>query len=552
LAAVALAALLVAVGPSLPAAEGAHPIVFTDIGEASGIHFVHDMGKTEAKYMVETMGSGGGLLDYDLDGDLDIYLLNGAPMPAGRVVAGRTSALLRNDAGRFTDVTARAGTPNLFYGMGMCVGDYDNDGFPDLYLANYGPNVLYRNNGDGTFTDQTAAAGVGHPGWGSSCVFFDAEGDGDIDLYIVNYVIFQPSDNKFCGDVINRVRTYCHPNVYTAQRDLFYRNDGDGSFTEAADLVGMTSSTGNGLGVTAGDYDNDGDVDLYLANDKSPNILYRNDGGVFTDVTLLAGVGYGLDGSLQAGMGTDFGDYDGDGDLDIVVTNLDFENNGLYRNDGNGVFSDVSFPSGIGGISLSFVGFGALFADYDNDGLLDLLIANGHILDNASYFNDATSYAQRNFVHRNLGGGRFEEIGLKLGPDMARPNVGRGLSTGDLDHDGDLDFLVTISGGSPRLLRNDGASSLPSFRLRLYGTASSRDALGARVTASAGGRTMIREVRSGSSYQSQSEMDVHFGLGDAPRIDTLTVRWLSGRVDTFKGVDPGSALLVEGDRELSR
>lgn len=550
--AVLAAPALGAVHGALPPDGGASGVTFTDIAASSGLDFVHDMGKTEAKYMVETMGSGGGLLDYDLDGDLDVFLINGAAMPGYRGDADHRSALYRNDGGRFTNVTEQAGTPNGAYGMGMCAGDYDNDGFPDIHLANYGPNLLYRNNGDGTFRDASSEAGVDHPGWGSSCAFFDAEADGDLDLYIVNYVIFRPEDNKFCGDVVNQVRTYCHPNVYTPQRDLFYRNQGDGTFREASEEAGMNSSTGNGLGLTTGDYDNDGDTDLYLANDKSPNILYRNDGGTFTDVTLLAGVGYGLDGSLQAGMGTDFGDYDGDGDLDLVVTNLDFENNGLYRNDGNGVFSDVSFPSGIGGISLSYVGFGALFADYDNDGLLDLLIANGHILDNAPYFNDATSYAQRNFVHRNMGDGTFREVGASLGADMSKPNVGRALAVGDLDHDGDLDLLVTVSGGSPRLLRNDGAEKLPSFRLRLHGTKSSRDALGARVTAVAGGRTMIREVRSGSSYQAQSEMPVHFGLGGAPKIDTLTVRWLSGRVDTFRDVLPGTAVLVEGDQEMRR
>ena len=536
-----------------PAAGGASHIVFKDVATESGITFVHDMGRSGVKYMVETMGSGGGFVDYDGDGDPDIYLLDGAPMPGYKGDHVFSAALYRNDGGRFTDVTDLTGTGNLHhYGMGMCAGDYDNDGYQDFYVANYGPNVLYHNTGDGRFVDATAESGAGNDGWGSSCAFLDADGDGDLDLYVVNYVVFSPAINKFCGDVVNQVRTYCHPNVYESQRDAFFRNQGDGTFVDATAEAGMAGFRGNGLGITTGDYDNDGDVDIYLANDKSPNVLFENEGGTFKNTALLAGVGYGLDGKLQAGMGTDFGDYDGDGDLDLVVTNLDFENNGLYRNDGNGVFSDVSFPSGIGGVSLSYVGFGALFADYDNDGLLDLLIANGHILDNASYFNDATTYAQRNFVHHNNGDGTFEEVGRTLGPDMNVPNVGRALAAADIDGDGDLDFLVTVSGGKPRLFRNDGGNILPSLRIRLVGTGSNRDALGARITVSAGGRNMIREIRSGSSYQSQSEMTAHFGLGAAAEADEVTVRWLDGRLDHFTHVSPGSVVLVEGETELRR
>jgi len=528
-------------------------LTFKDIAAEAGITFVHNMGKGGEKYMVETMGSGGGLVDFDRDGYLDIYLLDGAPMPGYKGPMDFSSALYHSEGGvHFSDVTRASGAANVRYGMGVCAGDYDNDGYPDLYVTNFGPNVLYRNEGDGRFRDVTPETGVGDPLWGSSCAFLDADGDADLDLYVTNYVDFSVTNNKFCGDFARKVRQYCHPNVYNGQTDAFYRNNGDGTFSDAAEEVGIRDAGGNGLGVATGDYDGDGDVDIYVANDKTPNVLYRNDHGRFTDVTLLAGVGYGLDGSAQAGMGTDFGDYDGDGDLDLIVTNLDFENNSLYRNEGGGAFSDMSFPSGIGGISMSFVGFGADFMDYDNDGRVDILIANGHILDNAPYFNDSTTYAQRNFVHHNRGDGTFEEVGRTLGADMAVENVGRGLASGDIDLDGDLDVLVTVCGGRPRLFRNDGGNARPSLLVRLAGTASNRDALGARVRVRAGGGSMLDEVRSGASYQSQSDTRLHFGLGGAASADEIEVRWPSGRVDRFTQVAAGKITLIEGEATLRR
>jgi hypothetical protein len=528
-------------------AESAVPrLTFTDIAAESGIDFVHSMGKGGVKFMVETMGSGGAFIDFDRDGDLDIYLVNGAPLPGYKGPGNLTSSLYRNDGGRFVDVTLQAGAGNTEYGMGICAGDYDNDGYQDLYLPAFGKNRMLHNRGDGTFGDATGRAGVGSSKWSSSCAFLDGDLDGDLDLIVVNYVDFSVENNKFCGDYANNERTYCHPNVYNGQRDVYYRNNGDGTFSNMTTWSGLAGSTGNGLGVVAGDYDGDGDQDIYIANDKTPNVLFRNDGGRFTDVTLLAGVGHGLNGASQAGMGTAFGDYDADGDLDLVVTNLDFENNTLYRNEGSGVFSDMSFPSGIGGVSMSFVGFGAEFLDFDNDGLLDLLIANGHILDNAEYFNDSTSYAQRNFIHRNIGGGRFKEIGLRLGADMAIPDVGRGLAVGDVDGDGDLDLLISVSGGAPRLMRNDGGNRQKALRIRLAGKNSNRDAVGVRVTVTAGGRKQVRELRSGGSYQAQSETILHFGLGGAARAESVEVRWPGGRRELYSGIPAGTITFVEG------
>jgi hypothetical protein len=536
---------------AVPAA--APGVVFTDIAASSGITFRHNMSKTGQVFMVETMGSGAGLFDHDLDGYLDVYLVDGAPLPGYKGPMDFESALYRSEGGvRFTDVTAAAGIGNKLYGQGVCAGDYDNDGYPDLYAADFGPNVLYHNEGDGRFRDVTAAAGVGDPQWGSSCTFFDQNLDGMLDLFVVNYVDHTVENNKFCGDYAANVRAYCHPNVYNGQRDILYRNNGDGTFRDATEEAGLVDLPSNGLGVVTGDYDNDGDLDVYVANDKTPNLLWRNDGTRFTDIALLAGVGFGLDGSLNAGMGTDFGDYDGDGDLDIVVTNLDFENNSLYRNEGRDVFSDVSFQSGIGGISLSYVGFGARFVDYDNDGWLDLFVANGHILDNAAYFNDATTYAQRNFVHRNRGDGTFEEVGLSLGPDMALPNVARGLAVGDVDLDGDLDVLLSTSDGPARLFRNDGGNARASLLVRLAGTASNRDAVGARVTIQAEGRRRFDEVKGGSSYQSQSDTRIHFGLGAAAAAEILEVRWPGGRVERFEDVAAGRITIVEGEGRIRR
>jgi hypothetical protein len=514
-------------------------VTFHDAARQSGITFVHDMGKSGQKMMVETMGSGGGFIDYDNDGDLDLYLVNGAPLPGYSGRATLANAMYRNDGqGRFTDVTAATRTGDTGYGMGICAGDYDNDGFTDFYLSNFGPDVLYHNEGDGTFTDVAPAAGVSNPYWSTSCAFLDYDRDGDLDLFVASYVDHTPSNNKFCGNYAAGVRAYCHPNVYTSQPQMLYRNEGDGTFTDASDAAKLTARLGNGLGVSVGDYDGDGDADIFVANDKTPNILYRNNGdGTFTDVTLDAGVGFSLDGVPQAGMGTDTADYDGDGDLDIVVMNLDFEYNALYRNEGSGVFSDQSFVAGIGAVSLSFVAFGTRFLDYDNDGRLDLAIANGHILDNAPYFNDATTYAERNFLFHGEAGGMLAEVGLKSGPDMKIENVGRGLFTGDVDGDGDVDILITVCGGAPRLLINDGGNAGAWLEVRLAGRASNRSALGARVRVKGPYGMMMSEVRSGSSYLSQSDLKLHFGFGTpgpgaAP--PEIEVRWPSGLLQTVK------------------
>jgi len=531
-------ALLLCAAAAASAAPDSPTVTFRDAARDAGITFVHEMGQTGHRMMVETMGSGGGFIDFDDDGDLDIYLINGAPLPGWKGTGTPSNALYRNDGDvKFTDVTGPSGTGDTGYGQGLCVGDYDNDGFADLYVTNFGPNVLFHNLRDGTFERSTQDARVGGAEWSSSCAFLDYDADGDLDLFVVNYVDFTVENDKFCGDYPNNVKAYCHPNVYNSQADVLYSNNGDGTFTNVSEEAGLNAHLGNGLGIVTGDYDGDGDTDVYVANDKTNNFLWRNEGnGTFTEASLTAGVGYSVDGDTQAGMGTDFGDYNGDGRLDLIVTNLDFENNCLYRNEGGGMFSDVSFGAGLGAISLSFVGFGIDFLDYDNDGLVDVAVANGHILDNAQYFNDSTTYSQRNFLFHGTPDHRLEEVGLTAGPDMAKDNVARGLSSGDIDGDGDLDMLITVSGGTPRLFVNEGGDALGWVGLRLIGTRSNRSAVGARVTLQGPYGILTDEVRSGASYQSQSDLRLHFGLGagkkDAPGPE-ITIRWPSGSTQTI-------------------
>ena len=534
----------------LPAASASEvPVRFVDVTSELGIHFVHENGATEEKYMVETMGSGGGFLDYDGDGDLDLYLVNGAPLPGSRVPAAPpTNVLYRNDGGDgFTDVTAEAGVGNRSFGMGMTAGDVDNDGDLDLYVTNFGPNVFYRNNGDGTFSDATEEAGLVLDGFSSSASFADYDADGFLDLYVAQYVDFALDNHKFCGNLAKDTKAYCHPDVYDPVPSVLYHGNGDGSFRDVTRETGVyQTQDGKSLGVVWGDYDNDGDVDLYVANDSMRNFLFRNDGGGrFVDVTLLAGVGYSEDGQTQAGMGTDMADYDDDGFLDVTVTNLDFEYNTLYRGSSSGIFFDDSYIAGVAETSLNFVGFGTFFFDYDNDGLQDLFVANGHIIDNIHLFNDISTYEEPNFLFKNVGDGVFREVGESLGEAIVRKNVARGAAPGDVDGDGDLDVLVTRCGGPALLLRNDGGNAAHAIDLRLVGTESNRDGIGARVTLRRGERTLVREVKSGRSYLSQGTLDVHFGLGVERVAPEITIRWPNGRTETLYDVAAGRHRIVE-------
>ena len=510
-------------------------VTFADVTRESGVSFLHVNGASPQKHIVETMGSGALFFDFDADGWLDLFLVDGGSVTDPGVAGTAQHRLYRNNGrGQFEDVTRTAGVRHREYGMGACAADYDNDDRVDLYVTNFGPNVLYHNDGQGVFSDVTSRAGVGSALLGASCAFADIDTDGDVDLFVTNYV--DPDSSKICGDA--RARAYCRPDVYSGVPSTLYRNNGDGTFTDVTRASGLDRADGKGLGVVFTDYDGDGRADLFVANDLTRNFLYHNEGkGVFKEVGLPAGVAVASDGRVRAGMGTDAGDYDGDGRVDIVVTNFESETHSLFRNLGGGLFSDATFESGLGPATLPFLGFGVAFLDYDNDADLDLAVANGHVLDNAGLFRSTSHYAQRNLLLRNDGKARFVEVGRQSGSGFSLEKVSRTLVAGDVDNDGDLDLLVSNNGQAADLLRNEGDGRIGNALLvRLRGQESNRDAIGALVTATVGGRRLVREVRAGASYLGQHDLRVHFGLGRATSVDRLEVRWPNGRIETVQSV----------------
>jgi hypothetical protein len=527
------------------------PAVFENVAREAGLDFKHTNGASPEKHMVETMGSGGLFLDYDNDGWLDIFLVDGGAVADRRLAGTARHRLYRNRGGsRFDDVTAASGIRHSDYGMGACAADYDNDGRVDLYITNAGPDVLYRNNGNGAFADVTRAAGVGTPLLSTSCAFGDVDNDGDVDLFVTNYVDL--TVERRCGD--SRVRAYCRPDLYQGLPYVLYRNNGNRTFTDVTRAAGVYTTAGKGLGVVFGDYDDDGWIDIFVANDLAPNFLFHNKGrGLFSDLALLAGVAVASDARARAGMGTDFGDYDGDGRLDLVVTNFMLESHNLFRNLGDGLFADATFESGFGVATLPFVGFGAVFLDHDNDGELDLAVANGHVLDNADHFSPNATYGQRNLLFHNQGAGRLTEIGRTSGPGFAPAKVSRGLAAGDIDNDGDLDLLVTNNGQTVDLLRNDGVKRGNALLLHLVGRKSNRDGIGARLRATAGAKTQVREVKAGSSYLAQNDIRAHFGIGRATQIDRLEIRWPAGATDVVRNVPANQIVTIaEGEGVTGR
>jgi len=506
-------------------AWGASP-QFADVAAEVGIHFFHHNGPSPEKRMPETDGSGAAFFDLEGDGDLDLYLVNSGDLIKGR--EGHWNHLYRNEGGHFSEMAAQAGVQGREYGMGVLAGDYDNDGYQDLYLTNLGPDILYRNEG-GRFFDQTAAAGLGSPLWGSSAAYFDYDNDGDLDLLVVNYVEFRLDEPKWCGRRDMNLRFYCDPRQYRPSHNLLYRNEGNGTFIDVSRQAGIVHK-GNGLGVVCGDFDGDGDQDAYVANDLTQNWHYQNEGnGSFSEIGLLMGTGLSSDGAPQAGMGVDAGDYDNDGDLDLVVLNFQLENKNLYRNDGS-YFPDLSFKSGIGESSLNSLGFGTFFFDYDNDGWQDLFMANGHVHDNIEVYDKLATYAQPAQLYRNLGDGHFAERTTAAGPAFAASYVGRGAAYGDYDQDGDLDIAVMSSGRAAALLRNDGGNAGHWLQVDLVGRRSNRDGVGAKVYVQAGGWRLFQQVKAGSGYQSTSQRALHFGLGGQAGKVRVEVRWPSGAV----------------------
>ncbi len=517
-------------------------VKFVDVTALSGIDFRHVDGRSGHKFFVETLGCGVALFDFDQDGYLDIYFVNGRALP-GYAGASPTNALYHNNQdGTFNDVTQQAGVEGNGYGVGCCVGDYDNDGYPDLYVTNYGQNQLYRNNTDGTFADVTRKAGVGDQRWGTGCAFADYDNDGDLDLYVANYVDFQLEKNPKC--VKDEIITYCTPEIFPPTSGVLYRNNTDGTFTDVTDESGL-SKKGKGLGVVWEDYDNDGDADLFVANDTMPDCLFKNNGnGSFTEVGMLVGVAFNEDGKALNGMGVSFGDYDNDENPDLIVTNFQDQPNSVLHNEGDGFFTDLSYASGIGEKSLIYLAWGVEFIDYDNDGLLDIFVANGHLHDNIETFSEIGTYAQPNQLFRNRGNGKFEDVSRQSGSGLQLRKVSRGMAYGDLDNDGDLDVVVTNLNQTPDVLGNSGEKAHHWLAIKCVGRKSNRDGIGARITVTTEQGSQIRSIRSGASYLSQSDTRAYFGLGAAKTAD-VEIRWPSGLTQDFRGVGVDRLLVVE-------
>ena len=526
-------------------ASGKQRVGFVDVTARSGISFRHVNAATGRKYLVETMGPGCAFVDYDRDGYLDLYLVNGQALPGFQPSGLLTNQLYRNNGdGTFTDVTEAAGVEGPGYGMGVAVGDYDNDGFPDLYVTNYGPNLLYRNNGNGTFTDVSRRARVDHESWGASAAFFDYDRDGDLDLYVTNYVAFDLRNNPFCG-IGSHSRSYCHPDHFNGVSDVLYRNDGDGSFSDVTREAGVFNRAGKGLGLVAADFNRDGYQDLYVANDSVANFLYLNQQGRrFSEVGFFSGSAYSGYGEPQAGMGVATADYDGDGWADILVTNLSLEGYVLYRNETGDRFADVTFPAGIGAPSLLLTGWGTGFFDYDNDGDQDLIVTNGHVIDNIEVSQDTLTYLQPKRLFENHSG-KFTEVTGLLGNDLVKPAAGRGLALGDYDNDGDVDVLVTNCNQPPNLLRNDGGNDRNWLQIRPRGRRSNRDGVGVVIRVTAGDRTQVGEAVGGSSYLSTHDRRLHFGLGRNHTVDRIEIQWPSGAREVLTETEANQLLTME-------
>jgi hypothetical protein len=548
LAFVAVAAALLS-GPRLVAQQApTGGVVFKDVTAASGITFRHQSGAFGKRYLPETMGAGVVFLDFDGDGAQDVFFVNSTRWP-GRPEKPGLPALYRNDGkGRFSDVTQAAGLAVEMYGLGAAAADYDNDGRVDLYVTCLGPNRLFRNVGGGRFTDVTAKAGVGDPGFGTSAMFFDYDKDGRLDLVVANYVAWSLEKDLFCT-LDGKSKSYCTPESYKGQSLKLYRGLPGGAFEDATRKAGLEDARAKSLGLTLLDFDGDSWPDLFVANDTQPNKLFRNNGnGTFTDQGVAAGVAFGETGVARAGMGADAGDYSGSGRPSLVIGNFSNEMLGLYHNEGGGLFVDEAPSSTVGQASLLTLTFAAFFLDYDLDGRLDIFSVGGHVADDIQRVQPKVTYAQAPHLFRNLGGRRFEDVVAKVGPDLRRPMVSRGAAYADVDGDGDLDLAVTANGGPAVLLRNDGGNRNGWLRVRLVGTKSNKDGIGARVTATLpGGAKSWAVVKTGSSYCSQSELPVTFGLGPAKGVDALEVVWPSGQVDKLGPQAGGRTLtLTEG------
>ena len=510
-----------------------------DVTQRAGLHFHHNSGAYGGKLLPETLGSGCAFLDYDGDGWQDILLINGMDWP-GHKRQRTTLRLYRNDRnGTFTDVTRAAGLDIEMYGMGVAVGDYDNDGFPDIFITCVGENHLFRNTGRGRFVDVTRTSGLGgRPSFSTSALWFDYDRDGLLDLFVCNYVKWSPEHDVFCS-LDGKHKSYCTPEAYRGETCWLFHNRGNGTFEDVTATSGIFDSSSKSLGVAMLDYDNDGWPDLLVANDTQPNKLYRNNhDGTFKDVAVEAGIAFSTEGKARAGMGVDAADFNNSGATGVAITNFDDEMIGLYRSSKDG-YSDVATQSGVGLPSKDRLGFGCAFLDANLDGFLDLAVANGHIDETVRNIRGNIGYAQPAELFLNDGKGNFHDVAPQAGGGFAQPKVGRGLAYGDFDRDGDLDLLLTTNNGPAYLYRNDQLSGNKSIRMELTGTKSNRDAIGALVKIFQGSLTQSRLVKGGSSYLSQSEMPQTFGLGKNGVVDRLVIDWPSGRTEEYKNLSAG-------------
>jgi hypothetical protein len=539
---------------------------FIDVAHEAGLNVKTIYGgEHKNKYLLETTGCGVAFYDYDNDGWLDIFLVNGWRLEGFPAGEEPTSHLFKNNRdGTFTDVTARAGLTHHGWGQGVCIGDYDNDGWDDLFVSYFGKNVLYHNNGDGTFTDVTDKAGVGGNGnrWNTGCAFVDYDRDGKLDLFVANYIDLDLATAPVpeSGPCLYKgVMVACGPPGLKGGKNILFHNNGNGTFSDVSESSGILSSSGTfGLGVLTADFDNDGWPDIYVANDSAPSALYHNKkNGKFEDVAVEAGCALSADGKPQAGMGVWAADYDLDGNLDIVKTNFAGDTPSLYRNLGGTNFEDMTFSAGLGAHT-QYLGWGCGFIDFDNDGWPDILICNGHVYPEVEQLKTEAGYAQHKLLYRNMRNGRFEEVTDLAGAGITTPVAARGCAFGDFDNDGDIDMVVNTVNGLPQLLRCDSTSGNNWIKVKLIGVKSNRSGIGARVscTTTVPGESkphrQMDDVRSGGSYFSQSDLRVHFGLGKATKVDVLEVRWPSGQVDTLKDTGVNHVVFVKEGAGLVR
>ena len=548
---IAFAVFLISIPGALsfqPKVRPSGPIQFTDVTTQAGIHFKHNSGAFGKKYLPETMGGGVCVLDYDNDGWQDILFVNSTDWPGHTAKPSLPVLYHNNHDGTFTDVTAKAGLAIEVYGLGCAVADYDNDGYEDIYITAVGKNHLFHNQGNGRFVDVTLKAGVADPGFSTSAVWFDYDNDGKLDLFVEHYVDWSIQSDKYCS-LDGKNKSYCTPQTYKGQSATLFHNKGNGVFENVTRQAGLYDPKGKSLGVALLDYDNDGWLDLFVANDTEPNKLYRNNhDGTFSDAGLAAGVAYSESGTPRAGMGTDAGDYDNSGQQSLIIGNFTNESMALYHNDGSGLFTDKAPASGIGKASVRSLTFGAFFFDYDLDGRLDIFAANGHVSDDITKVQPTVQYAQPPHLFHNAGQGKFEDVSTKVGGALLQPVVGRGAAYLDFDNDGDLDLLITANNGAARLLRNDNGNQNDVLRMKLIGVRSNRDAIGAKVFVKAGnGPRQFAMVKTGSSYLSQSELPLTFGLGkpEAGKTVSVEILWPSGQKTSLSGIQPNQSITIQ-------